>query len=63
MQNQGQDNLADRIQRLENIEAIKQLKARWWFACDVRDIEGMRSCYDEANFLIDFGFIGQFTDM
>ena len=23
----------------------------------------MRSCYDEDNFLIDFGFIGEFTDM
>lgn len=55
--------LVDRIRRLEHIEAIKQLKARWWFACDVRDIDGMRACYDESNFLIDFGFIGQFTDM
>ena len=55
--------LAQRIQRLEDIEAIKQLKARWWYACDVRDVAGMRSCYDEANFLIDFGFIGQYDDM
>lgn len=23
----------------------------------------MRTCFDESNFLIDFGFIGQFTDM
>ena len=55
--------LAERIQRLEDIEAIKQLKARWWYACDVRDIAGMRACYDEDDFLIDFDFIGQFTDM
>ena len=40
--------LVDRIRRLEDIEAIKQLKARWWFACDVRDIDGMRACYDDV---------------
>jgi hypothetical protein len=44
------DDLASRVQALEDIEAIKRLKARWWFACDTRDIAGMRSCYDEANF-------------
>ena len=55
--------LERRIQAIEDIEAIKRLKARWWFACDQRDIAGMRSCFDEENFLIDFGFIGQFTDM
>jgi len=55
--------LEARIKALEDIEAIKQLKARWWFACDQRDIPGMRSCYDESDFLIDFGFIGRFTDM
>ena len=59
----GQPSLEARIQTLEDIEAIKQLKARWWFACDQRDIPAMRSCYDEDNFLIDFGFIGRFTDM
>ena len=52
-------DLASRVQALEDIEAIKRLKARWWFACDIRDIAGMRSCYDEDNFLIDFGFIGK----
>ena len=58
-----QPSLEARIQTLEDIEAIKQLKARWWFACDQRDIPEMRSCYDEDDFLIDFGFIGRFTDM
>ena len=29
----------------------------------LEDIDGMRTCFDESNFLIDFGFIGQFTDM
>ena len=58
-----QFDLASRVQALEDIECIKRLKARWWFACDTRDIQGMRACYDENNFLIDFGFIGEFTDM
>ena len=58
-----QFDLASRVQALEDIESIKRLKARWWFACDTRDIQGMRVCYDENNFLIDFGFIGEFTDM
>ena len=58
-----QFDLASRVQALEDIESIKRLKARWWFACDTRDIQGMRACYDENNFLIDFGFIGEFTDM
>ena len=58
-----QFDLASRVQALEDIESIKRLKARWWFACDTRDIQGMRACYDEKNFLIDFGFIGEFTDM
>jgi hypothetical protein len=57
------EDLAQRIQALEDIEAIKRLKARWWLACDQRNIAAMRSCFDEDNFLIDFGFIGRFTDM
>ena len=56
-------DLEQRIDRLEAIEAIKQLKARWWFACDTRDTAGMRACFDESNFEIDFGFIGRLTDM
>jgi hypothetical protein len=56
-------SLEQRIQQLEDIEAIKQLKARWWFACDTRALDDMRACYHELDFLIDFGFIGQFRDM
>ncbi|MBR9911381.1 MAG: nuclear transport factor 2 family protein [Gammaproteobacteria bacterium] len=58
-----ENNLVERLQILEDIEAIKQLKARWWFACDVRDTGDMRSCYHEPDFLIDFGFIGQYRNM
>ena len=50
-----------RVQALEDIEAIKRLKARWWFARDGTDPYACQ--YDEVDFPIDFGFIGEFTDM
>ena len=56
-------NLNDRIQRIEDIESIKQLKARYWFACDQRDPEAIRQCFTQNELLIDFGFIGQFTNL
>ena len=57
------NNLEIRIQILEDIEAIKQLKARYWFACDKRDAKGIENCFVREGLLIDFGFIGQFTDL
>lgn len=56
-------DLEVRIQKLEDIEAIKQLKARYWFACDQRDAQGIKDCFVDDKLLIDFGFIGQFTDI
>ena len=56
-------DLEKRIQVLEDIEAIKQLKARYWFACARRDADGIRNCFGKDGLLIDFGFIGQFTDL
>lgn len=56
-------SLEQRIQTLEDIEAIKQLKARYWFACDRRDAAGIKDCFANDEILIDFGFIGQFTNI
>lgn len=56
-------SLQQRITELEDIEAIKQLKARYWFACDQRDAQGIKDCFVNQGLLIDFGFIGQFTDI
>ena len=56
-------SLEQRLQALEDIEAIKQLKARYLFGCDTRDVELMRNCFATGEVLIDFGFIGQFTDV
>ncbi|MGD8318067.1 MAG: nuclear transport factor 2 family protein [Myxococcales bacterium] len=39
------DDIEARICRLEAIEAIKSLKARYWDRCDHKDVEGVRSCF------------------
>lgn len=57
------NSLEQRVQALEDIEEIKKLKARWWFACDARDPVAMRACFQEDDFLIDFGFIGRYDEM
>ncbi|MFK8019310.1 MAG: nuclear transport factor 2 family protein [Pseudomonadales bacterium] len=54
-------NLEQRITRLEDIEAIKQLKLRYFYACDARDVAGVRACFTAKDLLIDAGFIGQYT--
>lgn len=59
----SEQTLEQRIQAIEDIEAIKQLKARYLFGCDTRDTALMRSCFASENLLIDFGFIGEFTDI
>ena len=55
--------IEQRLTELEDIEAIKQLKARYWFACDQRDGEGVKDCFTSTGLLIDFGFIGRFSDI
>jgi len=50
-----------RLTRLEAIEAVKQLKARYLNACDKKDIERMRSCFAEGEVHIDYGAVGSFT--
>lgn len=54
-------SLDQRIARLEDVEAIKQLKARYFFACDERDVAGVKACFTNTDLLIDAGFIGQYT--
>ena len=55
-------NLEQRIQRLEDIEAIKQLKARYLHGCDEKDVESIRQCFCPQEVMIDYGAIGQFSD-
>ncbi|MEZ4287149.1 MAG: nuclear transport factor 2 family protein [Polyangiales bacterium] len=34
-----------RLARLEAIEDIKKLKARYWYYCDHKDVENVRACF------------------
>jgi hypothetical protein len=56
------DELRRRVQRLEDIEAIRRLKARYLNACDSQDPEGAKNCFAEGEVLIDMGHVGVFRD-
>lgn len=47
-------DLESRIARLEAIEAIKILKARYWYCCDIKDVEGVRDCFLDGTVEIDY---------
>lgn len=49
-----------RLRRLEDIEAIRQLKARYLVCCDRKDPEGMRACFADGPVPIDYGVLGSF---
>jgi len=54
--------LEARLTRLEDIDAIHQLKAHYFFCCDQKDPEGMRACFADGEVSIDYGSIGVFQD-
>ncbi len=43
-----------RIARLEALEAIRNLKARYWYACDRKDVEAVRECFADGEVVIDY---------
>jgi hypothetical protein len=49
-----------RLQRLEDIESIRALKARYLFCCDRKDPAGMRACFADGPVRIDYGAVGTF---
>jgi len=51
-------DLASRVQRLEDIEAIRRLKARYFNACDRQDPETASGCFADGEVFIDMGHIG-----
>ena len=53
--------LSLRLQRLEAIDAIKQLKARYLMACDTKQPEQMRDCFLDGDIVIDYGPVGRFS--
>ena len=59
-------SLEHRITRLEDIEAIQQLKHRYFFACDQKRPAEVLSCFAPGEIRLDYGRIGRFssaTDM
>ena len=52
--------LEARIQRLEDIEAIKQLKAKYFHACDQKQLSEIESCFVSGEMLIDYAAVGIF---
>ncbi len=51
--------LQARLDRLEDIEAIKALKARYLNACDSQDPEAVRDCFAEGEVVIDMDYFGR----
>ncbi len=54
--------LAQRVEMLEQVEAIKALKHRYWRACDAKDPTAFRGCFVRRGARIDYGRLGAFDD-
>ncbi|WP_372799426.1 nuclear transport factor 2 family protein [Litorivivens sp.] len=57
---QSANSLEQRIARLEAIEAIKQLKYRYFFHCDQKQPEAVRACFADGPVRIEYGRVGNF---
>ena len=55
-------DFGQRLFRLEAIEAIKQLKARYFHACDTKQVDLVRGCFAEGEIDLRYGRIGHFSD-
>ena len=53
-------DLLHRVQRLEDLEAIRRLKSRYLNACDQQDPESAKKCFAEGEVEIDMGHVGVF---
>jgi hypothetical protein len=54
------EELRQRVQRLEDLEAIRRLKSRYLNACDQQDPERAKNCFAEGDVLIEMGHVGVF---
>ncbi|MGH8679822.1 MAG: nuclear transport factor 2 family protein [Burkholderiales bacterium] len=52
--------LEERLRRLEDLEAIRALKARYLSCCDRKDPQGVRACFADGPVHIDYGVVGTF---
>ena len=55
-----EETVAARLQRLEDIEAIRRLKARYLNACDQKDSQQVRACFADGEILVDTAHLGVF---
>ena len=55
-------DIQQRIQRLEDIKSIEQLKYKYLHACDDKDPEAMISVFTKENCEIDYGEVGVFNN-
>jgi hypothetical protein len=58
----GTDGIEQRLRRLEDMEAIRLLKARYLFSCDRKDPATMRACFVDGPVHIDYGVVGTFDN-
>lgn len=56
------ESVERRLQALEDIEAIRALKARYLFACDRKDVKAFRACFADGKIVIDYGAVGTFDN-
>lgn len=56
------DSLEEKIQRLEDIEAIRQLKAAYLHHCDRKNVDDIRDCFAAGDIHIDYGTLGTFSN-
>lgn len=54
--------IEQRLRVLEDTEALRALKARYFFACDRKDPQGMRACFADGKVDIDYGVVGRFDN-
>lgn len=62
MQQTSMAALEQRLQQLEALEQIRQLKHRYLNACDRKAVEEIRECFATGPILIDYGDLGVFHD-
>lgn len=56
------ENLAARIAKIEDVEEIRRLKARYLRACDLKQVEDVRTCFLPGEIRIDYQGFPLFTD-
>lgn len=55
-------SIEQRLARLEAIEAIRQLKATYFHACDTKQPDLVRECFAPGNIELRYGRIGDFDN-